>query len=77
MACVNTRARIPKSGGDQPSIWRPSLRRHTGRELRLAALAGLTLALMNLSFYEAIDGLVVIASAGAMLGTRGPAPVDA
>ena len=37
------------------AIWRPSLRRHSSRELRLAALFGLTLAFMNLSFYEAID----------------------
>jgi hypothetical protein len=37
------------------AIWRPSLRRHTSRELRLAALFGLSLALMNLSFYEALD----------------------
>jgi len=37
------------------AIWRPSLRRHTARELRLAALFGLSLAFMNLSFYEALD----------------------
>jgi inner membrane transporter RhtA len=37
------------------AIWRPSPRAHTGRELRLAALFGLALALMNLTFYEALD----------------------
>lgn len=37
------------------AIWRPRLRAHTGRELRLAAVFGLSLALMNLSFYEALD----------------------
>lgn len=36
-------------------IWRPRLRSHTAAELRLAALFGLTLAFMNLSFYEALD----------------------
>ena len=37
------------------AIWRPSPRDHTSRELRLAALFGLSLALMNLTFYEALD----------------------
>jgi inner membrane transporter RhtA len=37
------------------AIWRPRPRRHTAPELRLAALFGLSLALMNLSFYEALD----------------------
>jgi inner membrane transporter RhtA len=37
------------------AIWRPSLRSHTSSELRLASLFGLSLAFMNLSFYEALD----------------------
>jgi inner membrane transporter RhtA len=37
------------------AIWRPKLRSHTAAELRLALLFGLTLAFMNLTFYEAID----------------------
>src|SRR5919198_4855687 len=37
------------------AISRPSPRAHTARELRLAALFGLALAFMNLSFYEALD----------------------
>jgi inner membrane transporter RhtA len=37
------------------AIWRPSLRAHSAPELRLAALFGLILAFMNLSFYEALD----------------------
>jgi inner membrane transporter RhtA len=37
------------------AIWRPSWRAHSASELRLAAVFGLTLAFMNLSFYEAID----------------------
>jgi inner membrane transporter RhtA len=36
-------------------IWRPKPAAHTLRELRLACLFGLTLAFMNLSFYEALD----------------------
>src|SRR5437764_5235708 len=36
-------------------VWRPRPRAHTARELRLAALFGLSLALMNFSFYEALD----------------------
>jgi inner membrane transporter RhtA len=37
------------------AIWRPSPRAHSGPELRLAALFGLSLAFMNLSIYEAMD----------------------
>src|SRR2546423_2415323 len=37
------------------AIWRPSPRAHSASELRLAALFGLALALMNLTFYEALD----------------------
>jgi inner membrane transporter RhtA len=37
------------------AIWRPKLRAHSAEELRLAALFGICLALMNLSFYEALD----------------------
>jgi inner membrane transporter RhtA len=37
------------------AIWRPSLRAHSAPELRLAAIFGLILAFMNLSFYEALD----------------------
>ena len=37
------------------AIWRPRPRAHGRRELRLAALFGLSLAFMNLSFYEALD----------------------
>jgi len=36
------------------AIWRPRPRGHSARELRLAALFGLSLALMNLTFYEAL-----------------------
>jgi inner membrane transporter RhtA len=36
-------------------IWRPKPAAHTFRELRLACLFGLTLAFMNLAFYEALD----------------------
>ena len=36
-------------------IWRPWRRRHDPRALRLAALFGLTLGAMNLTFYEALD----------------------
>jgi inner membrane transporter RhtA len=36
------------------AIWRPNLRLHSARELRLAALFGFSLALMNLTFYEAL-----------------------
>jgi inner membrane transporter RhtA len=37
------------------AIWRPSPRAHSAPEMRLAALFGLCLAFMNLSFYEALD----------------------
>ena len=37
------------------AAWRPRPRAHTAGELRLAALFGLSLAFMNLSFYEALD----------------------
>lgn len=37
------------------AIWRPRVRAYTAKELRLAALFGLSLAFMNLSFYEALD----------------------
>jgi inner membrane transporter RhtA len=37
------------------AMWRPRPREHGPRELRLAALFGLALALMNLTFYEALD----------------------
>ncbi len=37
------------------AIWRPRPRDHSGSDLRLAALFGLCLAFMNLSFYEALD----------------------
>jgi inner membrane transporter RhtA len=37
------------------AIWRPSLRAHTSADLRLAALFGMVLAFMNLSFYESLD----------------------
>ncbi len=37
------------------AIWRPSLRGWSAGDLRLVALFGLTLALMNLSFYEALN----------------------
>jgi inner membrane transporter RhtA len=37
------------------ALWRPSLRGHTRRELRLVAGLGLALAGMNLSFYAGLD----------------------
>src|SRR5689334_1093405 len=37
------------------AIWRPKWRVYSGSELRLAAIFGLTLAFMNLSFYEALN----------------------
>lgn len=37
------------------ALWRPRLRGHRRADLRLAALFGLTLAFMNLTFYEALD----------------------
>jgi inner membrane transporter RhtA len=36
-------------------LWRPTLRGHTRPELRLVALLGAVLAVMNLSFYAALD----------------------
>jgi inner membrane transporter RhtA len=36
-------------------LWRPRLRARTRKELQLAAVFGLVLAGMNLSFYEALD----------------------
>jgi inner membrane transporter RhtA len=37
------------------AIWRPRPRDHSARDLRLAAAFGVCLALMNLTFYEALD----------------------
>jgi inner membrane transporter RhtA len=37
------------------ALWRPRPRAHTGPELRLAVIFGVSLAAMNLSFYEALD----------------------
>lgn len=37
------------------AVWRPSLRGHTRAEWRLAVAFGLSLAIMNLSFYASID----------------------
>jgi len=37
------------------ALWRPRLGAHSRRELRVVALFGLSLALMNLTFYEALD----------------------
>lgn len=37
------------------ALWRPRPGDHTGPELRLAAIFGVSLAAMNLSFYEAFD----------------------
>jgi inner membrane transporter RhtA len=37
------------------AIWRPRPRMHPARDLRLAAVFGLSFALMNLSFYEALE----------------------
>jgi inner membrane transporter RhtA len=36
-------------------LWRPTLRGHSKADLRVAAVFGLTLAAMNVSFYTAID----------------------
>jgi inner membrane transporter RhtA len=36
-------------------LWRPRVRGHTREEMAIVALFGVTLAAMNLSFYEAID----------------------
>jgi inner membrane transporter RhtA len=37
------------------AMWRPRVRGHAARDLRLAAAFGLTLGLMNLCIYEAMD----------------------
>jgi inner membrane transporter RhtA len=37
------------------ALWRPGIRVHDARALRLAACFGLALGLMNLCFYEALD----------------------
>jgi inner membrane transporter RhtA len=37
------------------ALWRPSLRGHSRRALRLVVLFGLVLACMNLAFYAALD----------------------
>jgi inner membrane transporter RhtA len=37
------------------ALWRPSLRGHSRRALRLVAVFGLVLACMNLAFYAALD----------------------
>ncbi len=37
------------------AVWRPRVGAHTTQELRLAAVFGLSLAFMNLTFYEALD----------------------
>jgi inner membrane transporter RhtA len=37
------------------AVWRPRLRGHPARDLRLAAAFGITLGLMNLCIYEAMD----------------------
>ncbi len=37
------------------AVWRPRLRAHSAAELRLALLFGLSLAFMNLTFYEALS----------------------
>jgi inner membrane transporter RhtA len=66
------------------AAWRPRLRAHTARELYLAALFGLALALMNLSFYEALTRIhlgvaVTLEFVGplgvALAGSRGPLDV--
>jgi inner membrane transporter RhtA len=65
-------------------IWRPSLRGHGPRQLRLAALFGLSLGLMNLTFYEALSRIhlgiaVTLEFVGplgvALAGSRGPLDV--
>jgi inner membrane transporter RhtA len=44
------------------ALWRPSLRGHDRADLWLAAAFGLTLAAMNLSFYESLDRIPLGAS---------------
>src|SRR5919107_132904 len=41
------------------AFWRPTARGHSGSDWRLGALFGLTVAAMNLAFYESLDGLGV------------------
>ncbi len=62
-------------------LWRPSVRGHSRRELALIAAFGVSLAAMNLSFYEALDRIpqgvaVTIEFVGpltvAVLGSRRP-----
>jgi inner membrane transporter RhtA len=66
------------------AVWRPRLRAHPARELYLAAVFGLALALMNLSFYEALTRIhlgvaVTLEFVGplgvALAGSRGPLDV--
>jgi inner membrane transporter RhtA len=47
--------RLASAAGILVLLWRPRLRGRTRHELLLAAVFGLVLAAMNLSFYEAID----------------------
>jgi inner membrane transporter RhtA len=63
------------------AIWRPRMRSHPRRDLRLAAAFGVSLGLMNWSIYEAMDRIplgvaVTIEFAGpllvAVLGSRRP-----
>jgi len=63
------------------ALWRPRVRGHPGRDLRLAAAFGITLGLMNLCIYEAMDRIplgvaVTIEFAGpllvAVIGSRRP-----
>ena len=66
------------------AIWRPRLRGHPARDLRLAAAFGITLGLMNLCIYEAMDriplGIAVTIEfwgplAVAIVGSRRPLDV--
>jgi inner membrane transporter RhtA len=63
------------------AIWRPRVRGHTAGELRLACALGVVLAVMNLTFYEALDRIplgiaVTLEFAGplavAVVGSRRP-----